>query len=179
MTLLVLIVLLACAAAIAMYVGMRGHHRRFEKIEDIEGALSPIDLNSFARLTDIRERRFLKSSLPANVYRRVQRERVLIAIQYVKSAARNAAVIIRVAETQSSDVNLDVRARAKRLTEESFRLRLVCIFAIAMLYISFVFPDHEISILDLISRYESMSDSLSRLSMLSNPLLASRVRMWL
>jgi hypothetical protein len=174
-----LVIAIALAAAMAMYLALRGHHRGLTRIEEIEASTSPVNLKCFARITDINEQQFLKSMLPPNAFRRIQRERVLISIQYVRLAARNASVLIRIGEIQSGDSNIEIRERAKKLVEESFQLRLVCLVAIVMLCISFVFPEQNISIFDLIAKYESMSDSLGLLGMATNPLLASRARTWL
>ena len=176
---LALVLLISIAAIAAMYVSLRGHHRELRNIQDIEGSISPVNLASFARITDPRDQDFLRSSLPSKAYRRIQRERILIAIQYVKSAARNAAILIRVGEMQSRVENPEVQARSKALIDECLRLRIICLAAIFMLYVSFLFPEQNVSVMDLIFKYEHMSDSLNLLSMLTDPLLASRVRSWL
>lgn len=173
------ILILAVAATASMYFAARGHHRPLARIEDIERNTSPLDLKCFGRITDAKDQHFLKASLPPMVYRRIQRERTRIAIQYVRLAARNAAVLVSFAEIQSASDSLDIQTKARALAEESFRLRMICLLAIVMLSISLVFPDHDISISDVISKYEHMSDSLGLLSMLTDPLLASRSRTWL
>jgi hypothetical protein len=179
MILTVILVLMALAALTGMYLALRGHHRPLAQLEEIEGYTSPIDLKGFSSITDLKDKQFLKSTLTAKVFHRIQRERIQIAIGYVTIAARNAAILIRIGELQSTAATADIRKRAKALVEESFRLRLVCLAALIMLWISFVFPNHDISLLDLISSYERMSDSFNLLGMLTDPVLASRARSWL
>ncbi len=175
----VFLVAISLATLAGMYLAVRGHHRPLTQIWDIEGNTSPLDLKCFSNITDIKDKQFLKSTLPAKAFRRIQRERIRIAIGYVKVAARNAAILIRIGELQSTAATAEIRTRAKILVEESFRLRLVCLAALMMLWISFVLPEQNISILNLISSYERVSDSFNLLGTLSDPILASRARSWL
>lgn len=176
---LILVLVMTIAAVAAMYVALRGHHGDLRSIEDIEGNTSPVDLVSFARVTNRRDQDFLRSSLPPRTYRKVQRERVLIAMQYVRCAATNAAILIRIGELQSRTTNAEIQTRAKDLIDECLRLRVICLVALLMLSISFLFPEQDVSLMDLASKYERMSDSLNLLSMSTDPLLASRARSWL
>jgi hypothetical protein len=179
MILILILAVLSVATLTAMYLAIRGQHWDLKRIEDMEGITSPVDLTCFSAITDVRDRQFLRSVLPAKVFRRVQRERVRIAIGYVKIAARNAAILMRIGELHSTAASAEIRTRAKALVEESFRLRLVCLAALFMLNVAYVFPEQHISILDLISNYERMSDTFNLLGMSSDPVLASRARSWL
>jgi hypothetical protein len=178
-TFTLILVGLSVIALIAMYLAVRGHHRQLTKIQDIERNAFPVNLKCFSRIIDIKDQQFLRSALPPNKFRRIQRQRILIAIGYVNLAAKNAAILVRIGELQSTDPSAEIRERAKALVEESFRFRLMCLAALLMLGIAYVLPNQHISILNLISKYERMSDSFTLLGMSSDPVLASRARSWL
>ena len=64
------------------------------------------------------------------------RTRVLAAIEYVKCAAQNAAILIRLAEAARQAPDPAVSAAAEKLLDNSLRLRLQAFQAIPRLYLA-------------------------------------------
>src|SRR5271169_2783569 len=66
--------------------------------DDRTGHLRPVDIEAFRNLIDPAEAEFLRSRLPPSEFRAIQRERLRAAAEYISSAARNAAVLVRMGE---------------------------------------------------------------------------------
>lgn len=175
MTVTVIAIAFGFVALVAMYFFARGHCESVKSITDLEGLTTPIDLIAFQRLIDPREREFLRQHLPRKRYRRVQRRRNVASIYYVRCAAQNAALLIRVGESLRDTPDQEVRANAARLTESAIRLRFFAVAAILKLFFAVLFPDLDLSVASLSARYSRMADSVQRLSSLTTPVATSRV----
>src|SRR5438128_2009663 len=119
MTITVIAIVLGCSSLAALYFCARGHCAAVKAISDLEGRTIPIDLIAFQKLIDPADREFLRENLPRKNYRRIQRNRNLALMNYVRCAAQNAAILIRVGESLREASNLEVRANAARLTESA------------------------------------------------------------
>src|SRR5438270_4322382 len=102
----ILILLAGFLSLALMYYVVQGRIRPFETAQQVERYFMPIDLVAFQNLIDPEDQRFLRELLPSSKYRRVQRERISSCLCYVRSCARNAAVLIRIGESASADGNV-------------------------------------------------------------------------
>ena len=114
----------------------KGHHATGGDLDALAAQLRPIDVHAFRNLIDEREDAFLRERLPTSEFRRIHRERVLAAIEYVKCAAQNAAILIRLAEAARQAPDPAVSAAAEKLLDNSLRLRLQAFQAIPRLYLA-------------------------------------------
>ena len=142
---LLLLVRLARGQYIAMRIG-----------ESPADQLRPVDLEAFRNLIDRTEEEYLRSRLPAEDFRKVQRERIRAAIDYIGCTARNAAVLLSLAEAARHSSDPEVAAMAVKLIDNAIRLRLYALQAIPKLYISLFLPLGHFSHAAVADRYEQM-----------------------
>src|SRR5260370_5026651 len=102
MNLLFLILVFSALSTVLLYKAARGHSVRIESSQDIERLTKPVDLVAFRNLTDPAEETFLRSHLPAKAFVRVQRQRMLAAVDYAQRVAWHTAVLIRLGELASA-----------------------------------------------------------------------------
>jgi hypothetical protein len=175
MSVTVIAVALGCFSLMALYFCARGHCKAVKTLTDLEGRTIPIDLVAFQKLMDPHDRVFLRQSLPKRTYRRIQRKRNLASMSYVRCAAQNAAILIRVGESLRDASDLEVRTNAARLTESAIHLRFLAVAALLKLSVAVLFPDLELSVATLTNRYSRMVESVQLLTRLTTPVLTSRV----
>src|SRR5882724_1043505 len=93
-----LAIILVIAAALALVVVFRatlsvGLQRSTDR--GLAAQLQPIDVAAFRNLVDPAEDAYLRRRLPGAEFRTVQRKRLLATAVYIKTANRNAAILIR------------------------------------------------------------------------------------
>jgi hypothetical protein len=116
-----------------------------------------VDLEAFRNLMDPEEEEYLRLNLSPADFRRIQRERLRAAVEYIQCAAFNAAVLMRFAEAarRSSDP-ATVQAAAK-LIDNAIRLRTYAFQAVPKLYLAMVFPGRRFSPARVAESYEQMT----------------------
>jgi hypothetical protein len=116
-----------------------------------------VDLEAFRNLIDPDEQEYLRRHLHPAVFRRIQRERLRAAAEYISCAAHNAAVLLRVAEAARLSPDPQVAAMAEKLIENAIRLRLYAFQAIPRLYMAIILPLRQQSPAHVADRYEQMT----------------------
>jgi hypothetical protein len=133
-------VLLACLSLLLIIYLFAGRSSSHANLDELAVQLRPIDVNAFRNLVDEREEEFLRQRLPAREFRSVHRERMLAATEYVWGAARNAGILIQLAEAGKADPDPTVVAAAENLLENASRFRLYAFQVVPRLYLSAVIP---------------------------------------
>src|SRR5215831_12684608 len=82
-----------------------------------------IDVEAFRNLIDEDEETFLRKHLPPREFRRVHRERMLAAVQYVRAAYHNAGILVTIAEAARQSADPQTAEAAGRLFDNAARLR--------------------------------------------------------
>jgi hypothetical protein len=114
-----------------------------------------VDLEAFRNLVDPDEEEFLRTNLPSAEFRRIQRERLRAAVEYVSCAAQNAAVLLRLA---------DAGRRSPDPATALYALK-----AIPKLYLGMALPGARISAVGIAERYEQMTRLVVLLGCLQYP----------
>jgi len=127
--------------------------------------LSPVDVEAFRNLIDPAEEEFLRSRLQPRDFRRIQRERLRAAVEYIAGAARNAAILLRLAEAARHSPDPAVVHSAQKLTDEATRLRLYAFQAIPRLYLAMLFPTRRTAPLRVAESYEQMTQQVISLGL--------------
>ena len=163
-------ILVAAGLALAgflLYV-VRGTGGTKGTLEEVGKATRPVDLAAFRNLVDPAEDEFLRTSLPAAVFRRVQRERLRAAIVYVERSAANAAVLLRIGEALSrEDPALAVMGR--EMANAALRLRVYAVMVLAILHARLWFPSIAMPVQEVSTRYEELRDRFGRLARTRRP----------
>lgn len=146
--------LLALVLVIFLFVGAGA------KIRDLNllaAQLRPIDVNAFRNLINEREEEFLRQSLPWHEFRRIHSERMLAAVGYVRGAARNAGILIRLAEAAALDPDPTVATAAQNLLENATNVRLYAFQQVPRFYLSILVPGLSHAPYSLAEHYDTMA----------------------
>jgi hypothetical protein len=164
------IVLILVSALVLIFLVQlaRGRALTFRGGSDEARQLRAVDIDAFRNLVDPQEEAFLRTQLSPSDFRRIQRERLRAAVDYVQAAASNAGILLHLAEAARMSPDPDVAEPAERLAESATRLRLHAFQSLAVLYVGIVFPSAKISLIRVAERYENMTRQVVMLG-LQNP----------
>lgn len=118
----------------------RGLRSKGGNLDELAARLRPIDVNAFRNLIDEREEEYLRTHLPGREFRRIHRERMLAAVEYVWCAARNTSVLMSLGEAARLSADPMIATAGDRLIENALRLRLYAMQAVPRMYIGMLFP---------------------------------------
>ena len=119
--------------------------------------LHAIDVEAFRNLIDEEEEAYLRSHLPAVEFRRVHRERMLAAVEYVRAAYHNAGILVRIAEAARESADPQVGEAAARLFDNATRLRWYAAQVVPQLYFKVLFPGANKAPRQLFDRYDTLT----------------------
>jgi hypothetical protein len=131
--------------------------------------VQPVDIQAFRNLIDSDEEEFLRRSLPPAEFRAVQRQRLLAAVAYIRCAAHNAGVLVRVGESARRSSDPSVVQAGERLVDTAIRLRLYAFQALVKLYVAILLPGARVSANGLAENYERMTHVVFLLGRLQHP----------
>ena len=116
-----------------------------------------IDVEAFRNLIDEDEEDFLRHHLPVREFRRIYRERMLAAVQYVRAAYHNAGILVTIAETARGSADPQVAEAAGRLFDNAARLRWYAAKVVPRLYFKVLFPGANHAPRQLFDRYDLLT----------------------
>jgi hypothetical protein len=91
------------------------------------------------------------------------------AVDYVRSSAHNASILMRLGEAARQHADPAVREAAEKLLENGLRLRLYAFNLVPRLYLSMAFPNAGLATDVLADAYDNMSRQVVVLSRLQFP----------
>ena len=157
MTVAYFLVALSIAALATLLLLARGQWYAKQDQPAGMAELQAIDVEAFRNLVDEQEVAYLRESLPWTEFRRVHRERMLAAIEYVWAAFGNAGILVSIAEAARESADPQVVAAAERLFDNATHLRWYAIQVIPRLYLSMLFPGTGHSPRNLFDRYDAVT----------------------
>ncbi len=175
MTIAAILVVFGLAAIVFLLVVARGRAGEVSKIEELPGRTRPVDIEAFRNLIDPAEERHLRTHLAGREFRRIQRRRLLAALEYVERAAGNAALLIRLGEAARSSSDPEVVRAGQRLADTALRMRIYALAIETRLYAALLLPGVSVSLAPLAERYSGMTDVAGTLTRLQNPAMAGRI----
>jgi len=128
-----------------------------------------VDVEAFRNLVDPGEEEFLRTNLAPAEFRKIQRERLRAAVEYVSCAAQNAGVLLRLADAGRRSSDPATAEAAEKLVNNALRLRLYALHTIPRLYLSMIFPGTRISPVRIAESYEQMTRQVVLLGCLQYP----------
>jgi hypothetical protein len=174
-TVVILVILAAVALALIVFRTAHGSATKIATVDDLEGLTEPIDLPAFLNLVDPTEEEFLRANLAPHDFRRIQRQRLLAAAEYVRCAARNAAIVVRLGEAASAEASTEISGIGQELVTAAIRLRALAFLALCVLYVKTAIPSARLSLLQIPNLYEHLLDRVGHLARLTNPARAGRI----
>lgn len=166
-TVLVLVAILAVAA--------RGHSTSIASVDQLTALSRPVDLDSFRNLISASEEEYLRRSLPARHFRRVQRQRMFGAFDYVSRAAHNSAILLRLGEAGRRSQNAQLAKAGDELANSAMHMRLLCLSAMAVIAVRIAFPHLHLSIARVGESYASTRDRVLTFGRVEQPAFASQI----
>ena len=169
MNLAILFVILSALLLLALLLLARHQLLGSRPAGDLVAQLRPIDIDAFRNLTSEREHEYLRARLPAREFRRIHRERMLAALEYVRAAAGNAAILVKLAQAAREAEDPAIVTTAERLLENAIHLRLYALRTIPQLYVSMVLPDRPAGSGQFAEDYDLMKSQMVVLGCLQSP----------
>jgi hypothetical protein len=169
MSLAVILVLLAFLAVLLLVRAARMRAGANGDVEDLTRQIRSVDVEAFRNLLDPAEEQFLRSHLPGREFRRVQRQRLRAAAEYVHCASRNAVLLARVGEAASRSPEVSVAEAGARLLDSATQLRFLALQATGRLYLGMIFPSLPVSAVAIPESYERMAGIGMTLGRLQHP----------
>jgi hypothetical protein len=164
--------ILICAALLALGLLARlakGRAVAPEVLENPTEHLRSVDVEAFRNLVDPGEEQFLRAHLAPAEFRKIQRERLRAAVEYVSCAAQNAGVLLRLADAGRRSSDPATAEAAEKLVNNALRLRLYALHTIPRLYVGMIFPGARISPVGIAESYEQMTRQVVLLGCLQYP----------
>ena len=134
-------------------------------LENPADYIRSVDIQAFRNLIDPAEEEFLRRNLPPAEFRKIRRERLRAAVEYISCAAQNAAILLRVGEAARSSPEPAVAEEAQKLMDSAIRLRLYALKTISRLYLGIIFPGWTISSQPVAESYEQVTRQVVRLGL--------------
>ncbi|MBV9181347.1 MAG: hypothetical protein JO356_08540 [Acidobacteria bacterium] len=142
---------------------------RENNLDDLVAQLRSVDVDAFRNLIDPREEQFLREHLPGKEFRRIHRARMLAAVAYVWGAARNAGLLMRLADAAKLDVDPVVATAAENLLENAVHVRLYALRVIPRMYLGMLLPALDGAPHAIAESYDNMTRQVVRLGCLQAP----------
>jgi hypothetical protein len=163
-----LVVASLLALALLLYAA-RGRGLPLANPDDLAGRIRPVDIDAFRNLIDPSEEQFLRAQLPRGEFHAVQRERLLAALDYVRRASHNAAILLRMGEAARRNPDPRIAEAGQRLVDNAVRLRMFALFSMIQLYVGIALPGVHISAGRLVESYQQLSGLASQLMVMQRP----------
>jgi hypothetical protein len=154
---------------VAVFWMLKGPSSATVNLDQLRSQLRPMDVEAFRNLIDSREREYLRDRLTLSDFRRIHRERMLAATDYVWCAAHNAGVLIRLGEAAKNVSDPSLAETASTLQQNAFRLRLQAFQAIPRLYLSMIVSDWDLAPQELADRCDRLTRQAIILGSLQAP----------
>ena len=155
--LIISVIVFGCVVALVSVLTVaRGRARAVRQIEDVSSAVRPVDLAAFRNLMNPQEEEYLQALLPPRAFRRVQRMRMAAAADYVRGAASNAAVLIRLGEAARSSPDPEIAEAAGKLVNDALRLRMLALLALVRITTARLVPGVGLSRVAVGEQYEQL-----------------------
>ena len=175
MTIALILVAIALLVTAFLFWVTRGQARAIADLQDLPQQTKPVDIAAFRNLIDPGEEQFLRDNLGPRHFRMVQKQRMVAAIAYVRCAAHNAAVLVRLGEAARRSGDPQVALAAQQLVNTAMRLRIYALLALLRLYPAMWVPGARVSPAGVADAYQQLTSVASQLTRLQEPSRAVRI----
>ena len=126
-------------AALLTYLAVRrgGGSPAFD---DARAMLNSLDIQAFRNLVNPEEEDFLRSSLPADQFRTIRRERAWAALAYVRTLSQIALEFSRFGHAMRNSSDPRLAELGRQIVNSAVSLRLRALEASARLFVAVAFP---------------------------------------
>jgi len=173
-----LAIILVIAAVLSLALILRialSRNLQVSRASRAAGRIEPIDVEAFRNLTDPAEDEYLRRRLPASEFRMVRRERLLAMAVYVRTAGRNAAVLVRMGQSAMTASDARAAEAARQLVDDALLLRRNATLALFRIYVALAWPNSGFAAAPVLRGYERLSSRAMLLGRLQNPSTPVRI----
>lgn len=158
-----IVIAAAVLALIFFVVRGFGAARAFPGMNQLVQQIEQMDLEAFRNLTEPSEEEYLRSVLPAEQFRAIQRKRLRAAIDYLGGVSHNASILLQLGQFSKQSADPQVAEAGRRLTDDALRIRIYSLMAICKLAVRYAFPDAALQPGGVIDRYQELTSAAVRL----------------
>jgi hypothetical protein len=163
MTTTIILVLAAVLVLAVLLLHTRKRALTARWLQNPTAHLRSVDLAAFRNLIDPSEEQFLRAHLPPSEFRRVQKERLRAAAEYVSAVAHNAAVLLRLGQAARLSADSSTVAAAENLVDTALRLRLIAMRSLVVLRLKIILRGSHVSLAAVAERYEHITGQVALL----------------
>ena len=116
----------------------------------------------------------MRRNLGPREYRKIKRQRIRAAREYVWNISRNALVLSRIAGFALDSADPQIQLTAQKLANEAVELRWSALLAFSLLLVQEAYPTADLNSIKIRERYTNLAESASWLYRLRFP--ESRIR---
>jgi len=161
-------IVLVLAALVTLVVLLRLARRRALAVRWLQNPaarLCPVDLEAFRNLIDPGEEQFLRAHLPPGEFRRIQKERLRAAAEYVLAVAHNGTVLLHLGQAARLSPDPSIAAAGESLVDTALRLRFTVFRSLAVLYLRIILPGRQVSLAGVAECYELVTGQVVMLGL--------------
>jgi hypothetical protein len=173
-----LAIILVIAAALALVFILSVTFSRSLQISagaGLAGQIQPVDVEAFRNLVDPVEDDYLRRRLPAAEFRLVRRERLRAMAAYVRTAGRNAAILVSMGQSALTASDAQTAEAARQLVDNALLLRRNAAFAMLRIHVALAWPNSGLAATRILHGYEQLNGSAMLLGRLQNPAAPVRI----
>ena len=119
MTMTIILVLIALLALVCLLWLAKGRTVSASVLQNPAEHMQAVDVEAFRNLVDPDEEEFLRANLSPSGFRKIQRQRLRAAVEYVSCAAQNAAILLRVADAGRRSPDPATAEAAEKLVDNA------------------------------------------------------------
>jgi hypothetical protein len=171
-----LALVLVVAALVALALILRLAVSRSLQVSSADArTIEPIDIEAFRNLVSPAEDAYLRRRLPPSEFRTVRRAQLRAAAAYVQTAARNAGVLIGIAQAALASPDARTIEAAQQLIDQALLLRRNAAVALVRIYVALAWPGAGLAASPILDGYRDLSGSAMLLGRLQNPAVPVRI----
>jgi hypothetical protein len=136
---------------------------------ELSEQIRTVDLEAFRNLTDPEEEGYLRASLPAPEFRKIQRQRLRAAIDYLSGVSHNAGLLLHQGQSARRSPDARIAEVGRNLVDSAVRLRLYSVLAKCKLGVRIVLPGAAVQPAEIVERYQQATEGALHLGRLQSP----------
>jgi hypothetical protein len=175
MTLAIILVIAAALALVFILSVTLSRSLQISAGAGLAAQIQPVDVEAFRNLVDPVEDDYLRRRLPAAEFRLVRRERLRAMAAYVRTARRNAAVLVSMGQSALTASDAQTAKAARQLVDNALLLQHNATFALLRIHVALAWPNSGLAAAPILHGYEQLNGSAMLLGRLQNPAAPVRI----
>lgn len=167
---LAIVLVIAAAVSLAVILGVAiSRSLRISAESGLASQIQPLDVEAFRNLADPAEDIYLRRRLPVSEFRVVRRARLRALAAYVRTAGKNAAVLVRIGQEALASSDTATAEAARQLVNQALLLRRNAALALLGIYVAMAWPNSKLAADSILDAYHQLSGAAMLLGRLQNP----------